>query len=84
MEIKTGEGKSIIFGIMSLMLALLGNEVYCVCYSNYLKDRDYKDFKNLFEAYDVSDRIKYGTFGEIAENLINENGNIRTLSNNLF
>ena len=37
MEILSGEGKSVIIGIMSILIALLGNEVDCVIYSEYLK-----------------------------------------------
>lgn len=45
MQIKTGEGKSIILGMMSLLLSLMGNDVYCVCYSTYLSSRDFESFK---------------------------------------
>lgn len=44
MQIKTGEGKSIILGILSLLLALLGNDIFCVCYSSHLSMRDFGDF----------------------------------------
>ena len=84
MQIKTGEGKSVILGIMSLLLALLGNEVNSVCYSQYLKDRDYADFKELFEAFEVAELVSYGTFSEISEKLINEKGDIRELVADLF
>ena len=69
---------------MSLTLALLGNEVNCVCYSQYLKDRDYTDFKELFLAFDVGDLVSYGTFSEISEKLINEKGDMRDLVSDLF
>ena len=84
MQIKTGEGKSVILGVLSLVLSLLGNKVNCVCYSEYLKTRDYNDFKELFEAFDVTDLVSYGTFSEISENLINEKGNMRDIVANLF
>lgn len=45
MQIKTGQGKSIILGALSIILGLLGYKVYCVCYSPYLSERDYKSFK---------------------------------------
>ncbi len=48
MQIKTGQGKSIILGAMSLLLSLMGNEVYCVCYSSYLSARDYEAFQEMF------------------------------------
>ena len=69
---------------MSLLLALIGNEVNCVCYSQYLKDRDYADFKELFEAFEVTDLITYGTFSEISEKIINEKGDMRELTAELF
>ena len=84
MQIKTGEGKSVILGVMSLLLALMGNEVNSVCYSQYLKDRDYADFKDLFEAFEVADLVTYGTFSEISEKIINEKGDIRELASELF
>lgn len=43
-EILTGEGKSIIIGLMSTMLGLMGYEVHAVCYSSYLSQRDYDSF----------------------------------------
>lgn len=36
MQIKTGEGKSLIMASMSILLALMGHKVDCVCYSKYL------------------------------------------------
>ncbi len=53
MEIKTGEGKSLILGAMSTLLALMGHEVSCVCYSEYLSKRDYESFKDIFAAFGV-------------------------------
>jgi hypothetical protein len=32
-EILTGQGKSIILGFLSLLFALMGKEVHCLCYS---------------------------------------------------
>lgn len=51
MQIKTGEGKSIILGVMGLLLALMGHSVYCVCYSKILSERDYDSFKDMFAAF---------------------------------
>jgi len=48
MKVKTGEGKSIMLGILSSFFALLGYNVDVICYSNYLSERDYNDFKNFF------------------------------------
>lgn len=49
MQIKTGEGKSIILGAMSILFALMGHKVDCVSYSEYLSKRDYEDFQSMFE-----------------------------------
>lgn len=49
MQIRTGEGKSIILGVMAILLALMGYRIDCVCYSAYLSDRDFNDFKPIFE-----------------------------------
>lgn len=53
MEIKTGEGKSIILGMLSTIFGVLGFEVRCVCYSQYLSERDYNTFEILFEYLDI-------------------------------
>lgn len=44
-EIGTGEGKSVTLAAISSILALLGFEVYCACYSEYLSQRDLNAFK---------------------------------------
>jgi hypothetical protein len=46
-----------------------------MCYSRLLSRRDYEDFKELFIALGVDDRVYYGTFGEITERLFNSKGN---------
>ena len=51
MQVLTGQGKSVLLGMMSLILAIMGHSVTCVCYSDYLSNRDFKDFKDIFEAY---------------------------------
>ena len=61
-QILTGEGKSLILGILSTIYALLGFNVDVVCYSNYLSKRDEKAFEFLFKALEVEDKIHYGTF----------------------
>jgi len=43
-EIKTGEGKSITLGVVSIIFAIFGYRVNCVCYSKYLSQRDYSSF----------------------------------------
>jgi hypothetical protein len=71
-EVLTGEGKSIVLAGLCCYLALKGFFPYCACYSEYLSSRDEKDFKELFERLDVSKKIKYGTFNQHCEEIINE------------
>lgn len=65
-------------GVTCSVLALLGINVSCACYSEYLSNRDYNNFLPIFEALSITEYIKYGTFNKICENIINENGDIRT------
>ena len=83
-EIGTGEGKSITLGITAATLALLGFDVKCVCYSSYLSNRDFTAFKLLFDRLNLTEFIKYGTFAMISEDVINENGNLRQLVENIL
>ena len=76
-QIGTGEGKSITLGATAAILALVGADVHCACYSEYLSERDYRAFLPLFDALGVSEYIHYGTFNKLCESVINENGNIR-------
>ena len=57
----------------------MGYEVYCVCYSKYLSDRDLAAFKELFENLKLTEFIHYGTFFEICEQIINEQGDLRKI-----
>ncbi len=61
MQIRTGEGKSIALGGGAALLALLGFRVRCVCYSQYLSQRDFKAFSTLFDALGVQNCIIYST-----------------------
>lgn len=76
-QIRTGEGKSVVLAIVSMIFALNGFEVNCACYSSYLSERDYNDFQKLFNKLGVIKYIKYGTFNEIFEYKINRQCNIR-------
>ena len=58
-QIGTGEGKSVALGMTSVLLSLLGFSVDVVCYSRYLSERDYAEFKNLFQDLGVLDMISY-------------------------
>ncbi len=63
-ELKTGEGRSIVLAGLCCYLALSGFKAYCACYSEYLSTRDLKMFKDLFDYLGVRESISYGTFGE--------------------
>ncbi|CAF4456988.1 unnamed protein product [Rotaria sp. Silwood2] len=78
-QIGTGEGKSVTLGPTATILALLGFDVRCACYSEYLSQRDYKGFLPVFESLGVVQYIRYGTFNKLCEDMINRNGNIRQM-----
>lgn len=80
MEIRTGEGKSMILGALSVLLSLLGFTVRCVCYSEHLSERDNELFKDVFIAFDVESRIIYSKITAMSEDSIAEKGDIRQLT----
>ncbi|CAE7595327.1 secA [Symbiodinium sp. CCMP2592] len=61
MQVRTGEGKSIILGCLACVLGLLGKKVSVVCYSLYLSQRDQQEFLQLFEFFQLQDVITYDT-----------------------
>lgn len=77
-QVGTGEGKSVILAFTSTYFALLGYEVNCACYSEYLSARDRANFSELFSALDIENNIKYGTFNELCKDMLNsKNGSIQ-------
>ena len=76
-EIRTGEGKSVTLAATSAVLALVGCDVNCACYSQYLSNRDYESFLPLFTAFKVTAYIKYGTFAGLCEDYINKDVDVR-------
>ena len=54
--------------------------VDCVCYSAYLSERDNKDFEAVFKHFGVSEMVQYGTFQQLSERLINEEGDVRAMT----
>ncbi|CAF0828795.1 unnamed protein product [Adineta steineri] len=76
-QIRTGEGKSVTLGVIACILALLGFDVCCTCYSEYLSQRDYTSFLVLFDSLGLVQYIRYGTFNRLCEDVINENGVVR-------
>ena len=84
MQIRTGEGKSIILGAAATIFALLGLRSSCVCYSEYLSNRDYELFKDVFQQLGVSSFIKYCTITKLSETSTAAKGNIRELTLSLL
>ncbi len=77
-QVGTGEGKSVTLAITAATLALFGMDAFCVCYSDYLSRRDYKAFESLFTRLGLLDRVNYGTFNKICEDVLNKNGDVRS------
>ena len=78
-QIGTGEGKSVTLAVTAAVLSLLGFDVYCVCYSEYLSKRDFAAFKPLFDKLNLLEFIHYGTFNQICEDTINRVGDVRQI-----
>ena len=77
-EVPTGEGKSVVIGVLATTLALYGFDVDCVCYSSMLSSRDHDDFNQMFMSFRLMDRIRYGTFDTLCEKLLIEHhGDLR-------
>lgn len=84
MEIRTGEGKSLILGGAAVVLGLLGFRVRCVCYSEYLSSRDFDLFKDLFSRFELTDIIKYSKITTFSEELTAAKGDIRNLTKEML
>ena len=83
-QLLTGEGKSIILGLLSTFFAFIGYTVDVVCYSPYLSKRDKKSFKELFIELGVEKKIEYSTITKLCEKIVNSKGDIRKMTENLF
>ena len=84
MQIRTGEGKSLILGAAAVVLALLGFKVRCICYSEYLSNRDFELFRDLFGYFQLSDKIKYSKITTLSEDSVARKGDIRKLTESLL
>jgi len=84
MQIRTGEGKSMIMGAASTMLGLLGFNVRCVCYSEYLSNRDFRLFEDVFSHFNLMKKINYSKITRFSEDKISSKGNIRNLTESLI
>lgn len=78
-QIGTGEGKSVTLAVTAAVLALLGIDVNCASYSEYLSNRDYQAFLPIFNALGISEYVHYNTFNKLCERVINERGDVRKL-----
>ena len=76
-QVKTGEGKTVVLGVTACFFALMGIEVSCACYSEYLSKRDKDSMDPLFRALDVDSAINYCTLVKLCEDEINKKCNIR-------
>ena len=68
-QIGTGEGKSVTIAVTAIILAILGFDVSCACYSEYLSKRDKAAFHKLFEFLEVDQFITYGDDGVFDESI---------------
>jgi hypothetical protein len=84
MQIRTGEGKSMILGAAATVLGLLGFRVRCVCYSDYLSRRDYRLFEDVFDRFQIKDSIKYSKITSLSEDTTAKKGDIRYLTESLL
>ncbi|XP_021003422.2 uncharacterized protein [Parasteatoda tepidariorum] len=72
-QVLTGQGKSIILGLLSSLIALTGHKANIVCYSSYLAVRDQNAFSAFFETFEPlipNNNINYYTFDNMAEDVL--------------
>lgn len=79
-EIKTGEGKSVVAAGAAIAFALIGFMVDVACYSPYLAHRDQAAFANLINAFQIDNEINYGDFGDISNTCLKAMGDPRELT----
>mmetsp|Transcript_36362 Transcript_36362/g.88075 ORF Transcript_36362/g.88075 Transcript_36362/m.88075 type:complete len:2533 (-) Transcript_36362:94-7692(-) len=84
MQIRTGEGKSMILGAAATVLGLLSFRVRCVCYSEYLSSRDYGLFEEVFKRFKIARAIVYSTIDTYSEDTTAAKGDLRKLTNSLL
>ena len=84
MQIRTGEGKSMILGAAAAVLGLLGFRVRCVCYSEYLSARDYSLFEEVFQNLRLVGRVSYSKITTLSEATTARKGDIRILTEDLL
>ena len=80
MQIRTGEGKSMILGTAAVVLSLLGFRARCVCYSEYLSCRDFNLFRDVFDLFGVTEHINYSKITTLSEDTTAAKGDVRNLT----
>jgi len=80
MQIRTGEGKSMILGTAAVVLSLLGFRARCVCYSEYLSRRDFNLFQDVFDLFGVTEHIIYSKITTLSEDTTAAKGDVRNLT----
>jgi len=83
-QVRTGEGKSLILGSAATLFALLGFNVCCVCYSAHLSRRDFEAFKQTFQDFQVNDKVRYSKITAYSESVVSAQGDIRSLTLDLL
>jgi hypothetical protein len=66
-EVRTGEGKSIVLGVLAAFYAVWGFDVDMLCFSSRLASRDMTANTREFAALGVFDKISYGTFDAVSD-----------------
>ncbi|CAB9511747.1 expressed unknown protein [Seminavis robusta] len=84
MQIRTGEGKSMILGAAAAALGLLGFKVRCVCYSEYLSARDWSLFESVFKRLHLERLVVYSKITTLSEDTTTRKGDIRGLTAGLL
>jgi hypothetical protein len=79
-EILTGQGKSWALALLAGYFSLNGYRVTVACYSDYLSQRDKKDFQKNFDAFRFPNEVEYKTFETMCdEKLTYKNKNLRDI-----
>jgi len=75
-QIGTGEGKSVSLGMSAALFALFGFKVDVVCFSSYLSERDYAEFKDLFLNLGVNALIHYSDINQLTSRVMQSGTNM--------
>merc|ERR1712129_515638 len=77
-QVGTGEGKSVCLGTLATFFGLLDFQVNVVCYSPFLSERDFSNFKPLFDSFGVNPI--YSDISELCNRVLRENFNVREMA----